>query len=219
MTGFIYVITNDINGKQYVGKTTDTLVRRFNDHCKDSVLTHCKGRPLYHAMNKYGKEHFHISQLEECELEILPEREQYWIATLDTYHNGYNATLGGEGKQYYDYSLFINDFNIGMNIKSIAEKYNCNPETVSKALHKAGLDTFRGSKANARFNRIPVLQYSMNDEFLQEFESYWAAAEWIITNKYTTVPNQDTVRKNISAAAKLKGYRKSAYGFKWKLKE
>lgn len=219
MTGFIYVITNDINGKQYVGKTTDTLEGRFSDHCKDSVLKHCKGRPLYCAMNKYGKEHFHIAKLEECELNILPQREQYWISKLDTYHNGYNATLGGEGKQYYNYNLFIDDFNNGMNIKEISIKYNCSPDTVSKALRKAGLDTLRGSKYNAKGSRVPILQYSMNDEFLQEFESYWAAAAWIIENHYTTSTNQNQIYNNISGAARHIGYRKSAYGFKWKLKE
>ena len=219
MTGYIYVITNDVNGKQYVGKTTDTLAGRFSDHCKDSVLSKCKGRPLYYAMNKYGKEHFHISQLEECELDILPEREQFWIKELDTYHNGYNATLGGEGKQYYDYNLFVQDFNNGMNIKEIAQKYYCDPETVSKALRKAGLDTFRGSKYNAHSNRIPILQFSMDENFLQEFDSIWTAAIWIIENHFTTSTNRGQVSSNISGAARQIGYRKSAYGFKWRLKE
>ena len=219
MTGYIYVITNDINGKQYVGKTTDTLAGRFSDHCKESVLSKCKGRPLYYAMNKYGKEHFHISLLEECDLEILPQKEQEWITKLDTYNNGYNATFGGEGKQLYDYNIFIQDFNAGLNIQQIAEKNSCAPDTVSKALHKANLDTTQGLHNQRKNNRQPVLQYSMDDNFIQEFESYWAAAEWIIQNQYTKVPNQETVRKNIAGAAKQKNYRKSAYGFKWKIKE
>ena len=219
MTGFIYVITNDINGKQYVGKTTDTLQGRFSDHCKDSVLEHCKGRPLYYAMNKYGKEHFHISQLEECELNILPQREQYWIEKLDTYHNGYNATLGGEGKQIYNYDLFLEDFNNGLNIGEIANKYNCDPNTVSKALRKAGCNTRRGCQNNASKSRIPIAQYTMDGEFLRNFDSYWSAAAWIMEHKYTTSTNQNQVHNNISGAARQIGYRKSAYGFKWKLLE
>ena len=35
MTGFIYVITNTINNKQYVGKTTVDVKTRFNEHCRD----------------------------------------------------------------------------------------------------------------------------------------------------------------------------------------
>ena len=219
MTGYIYVITNDINGKQYVGKTTDILEERFKDHCKPYMLTHWQGRPLYAAMNKYGVEHFSIQQIGEYPEEELGKWEQFWINELDTYKNGYNATLGGEGTQKYDYNIFIQDFNNGLNIQQIAEKNSCSPDTVSKALHKANLDTTRGLHNQRKNNRQPVLQYSMDDSFIQEFESYWAAAEWIIQNQYTKIPNQGTIRNNIAGAAKQQNYRKSAYGFKWKIKE
>ena len=219
MTGFIYVITNDINGKQYVGKTTDTLQGRFSDHCKDSVLEHCKGRPLYYAMNKYGKEHFHISQLEECDLDILPQREQYWIEKLNTYNNGYNATRGGEGSQIYDYNLFVKDYNDGMLIKQIADKYSCDPTTVSKALHKANINTMTNLNKLQHYNSIPVEQYTMKGEYLRTFHSGCAAAQWIIDNHCTKTNNIKQVRNNIAESARQHGYRKSAYGFKWKLKE
>lgn len=217
LIGYIYVITNDINGKQYVGKTTDTIENRFKDHCKDYMLTHCSHRPLYYAMNKYGREHFSIAQLEECPLEILGEREQYWIEKLDTYKNGYNGTHGGDGSQLYDYNLFIADYNQGMNIGEIAEKYDCAPDTVSKALKKANLDTSRGTRNAKRKNSQIVYQYDMQENFIQEFHSYWAAARWIIENNYTKSTNVGQIHNNISGAARKIGYRKSAYGFKWEL--
>lgn len=96
---FIYVITNDVNGKQYVGKTNFSLERRFREHIADSKRERCNKRPLYSAMNKYGIEHFHIEQLEECSAEDSSKREEYWIAKLNTYGcNGYNATKGGDSK-------------------------------------------------------------------------------------------------------------------------
>jgi hypothetical protein len=58
-------------------------------------------------MNKYGSTHFYIELIEECPLEELAKKEIYWIGYYDTYHNGYNATLGGDGKILYDYSLII----------------------------------------------------------------------------------------------------------------
>lgn len=54
-------------------------------------------------MRKYGIEHFHIEQIEETDKP--EEREIYWINFYNSYKNGYNATLGGDGKKYIDYDL------------------------------------------------------------------------------------------------------------------
>lgn len=219
MTGYIYVITNDINGKQYVGKTTDTLKNRFEDHCKPYMLKHKTGRPLYTAMSKYGIEHFSIQLLGEYPEEQLAEQEQNWIKKLDTYYNGYNATLGGEGTQKYNYDIFIQEFDNGLNITEIAEKYECSTDTVSKALHNANRDTRRAAKEMEHKNKKSILQYTMNGEFIQEFPSQWSAAKWILDNHYTNSTNQNQIYNNISNAARQIGYRKSAYKFKWKIKE
>ena len=215
MTGYIYVITNDVNGKQYVGKTTDILEERFKDHCKPYTLAHCQGRPLYMAMNKYGVEHFSIQQIGEYPEEELGKWEQFWIDKLDTYKNGYNATVGGEGTQKYNYDLFIEDFNNGMNIQQIAEKYCCGPDTVSKALKKAGLNTRRANKTIAQANSIPVYQYDLQGNFIQKFSSYQAAASSIIIEKHLNSSNIDHIRTNIHGTAYNLNYRKSAYGYQW----
>ncbi|MBQ2224674.1 MAG: hypothetical protein II422_01780, partial [Prevotella sp.] len=46
--------------------------------------------------------------IEEIELSQLEERERYWIKEYNSYHNGYNATYGGDGKQLYDYDFIVN---------------------------------------------------------------------------------------------------------------
>lgn len=62
-------------------------------------------------MMKYGPEYFHIQEIEYVPPEgDLEEREQYWIAQYDTFHNGYNATKGGDGKHYLDYDLIIKTY-------------------------------------------------------------------------------------------------------------
>lgn len=112
---YIYKIENDINGKLYIGQTTFSLEIRFQQHISDSK----KGlinRPLYAAMQKYGFEHFHIQLIEETN--NPNEREQFWIRYYDTYKNGYNATIGGEGKSIIDkkeiYDIWIKNNRCSM---------------------------------------------------------------------------------------------------------
>ena len=99
---YIYKITNDIDEMIYIGKTShDNPYDRFKEHIKDSRKERCKNRQLYKHMNEYGREHFHFNVIEEVENdEIACEREVYWISFYDTYRNGLNGTLGGDGKAY-----------------------------------------------------------------------------------------------------------------------
>ena len=65
---YIYKITNLINGKIYVGKTSNTIEERWHEHIHDSTKEKCEKRPLYDAFNKYGISNFQIEQIEEIEL-------------------------------------------------------------------------------------------------------------------------------------------------------
>ena len=102
---YIYQITNNINGKIYVGKTNFPIEKRFKEHCKDAFRERNEKRPLYAAMRKYGTENFSISLLEETD--NPEEREVYWIESLGSFKKGYNATIGGDGKRYLDYDLIV----------------------------------------------------------------------------------------------------------------
>lgn len=97
--GTIYLITNLVNNKKYVGQTRQQLNKRWSLHIAESKTY--SERPLYRAINKYGLHNFKIRILEECNVDVLNEREIYWINSLDTYHHGYNATTGGD---YFEHS-------------------------------------------------------------------------------------------------------------------
>ena len=91
MYGVIYKITNKINGKSYVGKTTTPLKQRLASHkCADTVI----GK----AIRKYGWKNFSVEVLEECDTkEQLNERDFFWIAALNCKTpNGYNRSDGGD---------------------------------------------------------------------------------------------------------------------------
>jgi group I intron endonuclease len=99
--GYIYKITNNVNGKIYVGKTKSTIPSRFNQHTlalKKYIENGKKSVKLYNAMAKYGIENFSIEEIEKCPFDTLSEREIFWINELDSRNSdvGYNICKGGE---------------------------------------------------------------------------------------------------------------------------
>jgi len=91
-------------------------------------------RPLYSAINKYGIEHFKIEKIEECGIDILNEREIYWIDYYHSYHNGYNATKGGDGKTRCDYDAVYNMYLQGYTKKKIMEQTGYDSQTCQKII-------------------------------------------------------------------------------------
>lgn len=104
-SGKIYLITNLVNNKKYVGQTKMTILKRWGLHKSDAKKNNCN-MPLYYAINKYGIDNFFIEELETVEANSnidltnkLNYREIFYIKLLNTYggNNGYNATTGGGG--------------------------------------------------------------------------------------------------------------------------
>lgn len=92
MSAIIYLLTNTLNGKQYVGLTTTQLKKRWQAHCYKA--NHGSRTYLHTAIRKYGSDSFIQNILEETTEELVHEREKYWIAQLAP---DYNMTTGGEG--------------------------------------------------------------------------------------------------------------------------
>lgn len=212
---FIYVITNDINGKQYVGKTNGTIQDRFNGHISDSKKRRCEKRPLYSAMRKYGVEHFYVEQLEECSSDDAPIRESYWIDKLQTYgSSGYNATKGGDGKKYYDYNQIVQKFLELQSQSQTADFFKCDVETVRTACMEAGIQTDIGQKIANEKARKAVLQCNKfhHNIIYNKFNSLSQAGEYLIQHNLTHCKS-GTIRTHISEVCR--GKRKSAAGFYW----
>lgn len=99
--GSIYKITNNINGKCYVGQTIKKTFDRINAHRKLAEEGKSK-HPFYNAIRKYGWENFKSEILEEGILyEELNDKEiAYSLYYNALYPNGYCLTIGGgRGKQ------------------------------------------------------------------------------------------------------------------------
>jgi group I intron endonuclease len=91
----IYKVTNNINNKIYIGKTSHPLESRKSQHIRNSK------KPKFHfhnALNKYGVDNFSWEILYECNCEHeLNIKEIEFIQEYNSFSIGYNMTRGGEG--------------------------------------------------------------------------------------------------------------------------
>jgi group I intron endonuclease len=94
----IYKIVNNITNEFYIGQAKDLKKRVFYHHYCDWDNPNCKiyNSPLYVAIREYGLSNFSISILEECSIEMLDEREIYWIKETNATECGYNRSEGGK---------------------------------------------------------------------------------------------------------------------------
>jgi group I intron endonuclease len=95
----IYLLTNLVNGKIYIGKSIN-LYRRMQKYKSEAKHNKNQNRYLLKAIRKYGWENFEVSILEsynEIDNEKLLDREEYWIRKLNTTDRkiGYNIVFRG----------------------------------------------------------------------------------------------------------------------------
>lgn len=211
MVGYIYKITNRTNGKSYIGKTTKTVQKRWKEHLGEVWKERCENRPLYRAIKKYGADSFVVETLEEVPLENLSEREVHWIEYFHTYIDGYNATVGGDGKVLYDYDLIARLLREGRRYHEITDIVGCCLDTVAFVRKKYDIDYVPRNHYEDR--SIPVEQYDLDGSYIQSFPSYAEAARWLFDNG--RVPHlSGGVRSHIGLV--VSGKQKTAYGFIWK---
>ena len=74
----IYKITNKINKKYYIGSAYD-LYKRYKDHRSALVSNRHHNKQLTRFVNKHGIDNLKFCLLEECTLEELELKEQYYI--------------------------------------------------------------------------------------------------------------------------------------------
>ena len=208
---YIYQITNNINGKIYIGKTERTVKERWSEHCREYLRERCEARPLYRAMRKYGVSNFSIEMIEETN--NPEEREIFWIEQKGSFKNGYNATIGGDGKKYIDYDLVVTTYNNLGTIKETASLLGICEDTVSSILHSRGVNVKSTQDIIRERESKMVSMFSLNDEYIRTFPSTQEAARYMIENKLTGC-KPSTIRTHISEVCR--GKRKTAAKFKWK---
>ena len=205
--GFLYIITNDINDKVYIGQTLLTTELRWIEH------KHAAGRKksktaLYLAMKKYNIENFHIQELEKVEAvteeelrDILNAKEITYIKQYQslTHENGYNITPGGNNiSQKQKETTYCFDINNGELFKTFCSRaeagnyFNARSSTITNAIrNKRAYKGYYFSNANlfdyvtpnaSRISSIPIKQYK-DGVLINTYISCESAAKILQLNK------------------------------------
>lgn len=183
--GYIYKITNLINNKVYIGQTERTIELRWKQHLNNvDKLSYS----LYSAIKKYGINNFKIEELEQCPIEELDYKEQYWIKKYNSYSNGYNENLGGNGNFKYNYNEIIQLWNEGCSCKEIINKIGCSSTTLTEILDKFNINKEERQKRGNELHSNGKIE-----DFIVDFNS--GMSIFAISNKYSTT--NERVRKKL----------------------
>lgn len=147
MIGYIYRVTNLINGKIYIGQTIQSVKDRWYRHCGKSGISQAELNTHFkRAILKYGKENFRVETVEICDSSELNEKEKYYIKYYNSYNEGYNSTLGGQdGYKPYktskeDNKVIISLYKYGFSLREIGREFNIDKTTVKGILTRNNVE-------------------------------------------------------------------------------
>lgn len=219
--GIIYGWYNTKNEKWYIGQTVDEN-GRYNSHIRLSLNN--DNTHFHRALRKYGLDNFVYCVLEDNILrENLNLREIWWIEYYDSYYNGYNMTLGGDGVRRVVISeetrRKMSESRKGRDVWNKGKHGIYSEETlkkfseVHKGIHhteeskrkmsesrKGRPSPFKGKPSP---KRKKVLKYDLNGNFIKEYTSMREAAK-------------ENPKCGTNIGAVCKGKRRQAGGFIWK---
>lgn len=156
----VYLRTNLVNGKQYVGQTKNFAKREFDWKC---LTTKYANKLLTIDRDKYGLDKFKTEILAEVESRESSWRlEQKFIKELNTkYPNGYNMCNGGKTSKG---TIFTDDTKKNISKSHIGKKLsNEQKRKISESLKGIFVNDSKKSKQ--------VYQYSLSGELIKIWPS------------------------------------------------
>lgn len=219
--GIIYKYTSP-SGKCYIGQTTNEILRRKK---WNSNIYHYAGTKIDRARKKYGSKNFKYEVLvrnkyssRSIAIEYLNRLEIYYIGLYDSYKNGYNCTMGGEGvagvKLTEEQIDKVRKANKGKRLseeqkRKIGEGSRKWQNTIEGKIKMSNARKGKKHKKKHQgFESIKkkILKLDKYGNIIAEYSSIIEASD-----------GNTSIRSNISAVCR--GKRLTAGGFIWKYKE
>ena len=235
----IYKITNELTEKAYIGQSIQIEIR-WKQHIYDAThfVEQAQKRKLYTAFHENGIENFTFEILEECEpiQSILNEKEIYWIRYYDTFNNGYNMTMGGQGEDSwrYDPILIRQLWDEGLSINEICDIVGCGKAVVQNRLR--GYKDYNCATSHSRsMRKRDLIAYTMNinidrsRKYMVRDKEYYLFGECKPVYQYSLMGEYITSYPSASSAARALGVKNAsnirrsfiyptqttAYGYQW----
>lgn len=228
--GIIYAVYCIVSKKWYVGQTMHDLLWRKGKHYNAAAY---RDGHFQNALRKYGKDCFIWIVVEDNisvpyhyengkkvhDKTLLNVREKYWVDYYDSFHNGYNMTLGGDGTQAFN-TKAINQYERDTlkfirRFSSIVEAEQVTGISATNIIYCAKRKTtsaggsiwcYDNEKPNTYISptqKKPIAQYTLNGELINCYSGIKEAA------RETKILYTKIIRC-------LKGDRPSAGGFMWR---
>ncbi len=179
MTSGIYAIVCNPTNKVYVGQSINIKVRK-GKHVSDLIKNkHCNSY-LQNSFNKHGRNSFSFKVLENCERDLLTERESYWIEK----YKSNNSEFGFNLKE------------AGNSPSSIEHKVACGTATIKRNVDKHGLWTIFNLQTGEVFESGAKKEYLGDRRNYNYRKHYLALREWTLQDFKTHYERYNTYQMN-----------------------
>ncbi|NEQ41508.1 MAG: GIY-YIG nuclease family protein [Okeania sp. SIO3I5] len=150
--GLIYLITNKVTDKKYVGLTVQKLERRWEYHVQQARANYIKsGESLHTALREYGEDAFEIKAIDKgTTKKDLEVKERKWIEELNTLvPYGYNISKGGVSGGSHKKPTTIDNIcfeSVKKAAEYLAKSRNISIAAAEKRIHTGRVDVKKTAK-------------------------------------------------------------------------
>lgn len=243
----VYLITNKINGKQYVGVTCRGYQARFKEHVQAAI--NGSRTILHNAIRKYGFENFKVELIESNISDAdIGDKERFYIDKYQTFYlhrTGYNMTTGGGGVVDYRHSASTlqkisnslkghkfpksrnNKIREAMTGRDYKPEWRAALSASRKGRFKQEDNPFFGKHHDestkeairtANTKYIIICIDPHTNKCIQIFRNAPAAGEWVVFQGYSSA-KPATCAVRITEVARSSNRLCTAYGFHWMIEK